>query len=421
MQAGRAEVRAVIERARAAAGLRGQGDGLLPGRDPPLQQGPAGRAAAGGRGRAGDVDRGDDREPVLRGQLRADLAFARVRARAAVGGRCAGAARPGGGARGVRAGPRASTPEALEFLAERSGGRCPDGAERAGAGLRGRGADGGVGARPRTRSSAGRSSTTARPIATTTRSRPGSRRPAGRTRRLAVLPGRDARGRRGSSVHRPADGRPGLRGHRQRRPAGAGGGHRGGARRSSTWACPSASSRWPRRRSTCRWPPSRMPPSGRSSRPASTSASTARIRRPRTCAPPPAATAATTTPTARPGHFSPQELMPDHAIGQRFYEPDDAEAGAGASAWRRSAGRAARERRVAGAWPEPVTAGLESFNPATGELLGTWPRPRPQTSGGGRGGGQVQPFWAQLTLGDRARYLSGRRRWSSTSRMRSAT
>jgi putative ATPase len=31
-------------------------------------------------------------------------------------------------------------------------------------------------------------------------------------------------------------------------------------------------------------------------------------------------------PHARPGHVSPQELMPDHAIGERFYEPDDAEA-----------------------------------------------------------------------------------------------
>ena len=31
-------------------------------------------------------------------------------------------------------------------------------------------------------------------------------------------------------------------------------------------------------------------------------------------------------PHARPGHISPQELMPDHAIGERFYDPDDAEA-----------------------------------------------------------------------------------------------
>jgi putative ATPase len=31
-------------------------------------------------------------------------------------------------------------------------------------------------------------------------------------------------------------------------------------------------------------------------------------------------------PHRRPGHFSPQELMPDGAVGQRFYTPDDAEA-----------------------------------------------------------------------------------------------
>jgi putative ATPase len=31
-------------------------------------------------------------------------------------------------------------------------------------------------------------------------------------------------------------------------------------------------------------------------------------------------------PHRRPGHISPQELMPDTAIGQRFYEPDEAEA-----------------------------------------------------------------------------------------------
>ena len=31
-------------------------------------------------------------------------------------------------------------------------------------------------------------------------------------------------------------------------------------------------------------------------------------------------------PHRRPGHFSPQELMPDSVIGERFYEPDDAEA-----------------------------------------------------------------------------------------------
>ncbi len=31
-------------------------------------------------------------------------------------------------------------------------------------------------------------------------------------------------------------------------------------------------------------------------------------------------------PHRRPGHLSPQELMPEGAIGARFYDPDDAEA-----------------------------------------------------------------------------------------------
>ena len=66
--------------ARAPARPAGAHD-LLPRRDPPLQQGPAGRAAAGGRGGAGDADRRHHREPVLRGQLGAALPRAGVRAR----------------------------------------------------------------------------------------------------------------------------------------------------------------------------------------------------------------------------------------------------------------------------------------------------------------------------------------------------
>ena len=55
----------------------GRADGLLPRRDPPLQQGPAGRAAAGRRGGPRHAHRGDDREPLLRGQLGAALALRR--------------------------------------------------------------------------------------------------------------------------------------------------------------------------------------------------------------------------------------------------------------------------------------------------------------------------------------------------------
>ena len=88
-----AEVRGVIAAGARPARRQRPADDLLPRRDPPLQQGPAGRAAAGGRGGAADADRGDDREPVLRGQLGAALALPGLRA---------------GGARPRRSSPRSS-------------------------------------------------------------------------------------------------------------------------------------------------------------------------------------------------------------------------------------------------------------------------------------------------------------------------
>jgi succinate-semialdehyde dehydrogenase/glutarate-semialdehyde dehydrogenase len=49
---------------------------------------------------------------------------------------------------------------------------------------------------------------------------------------------------------------------------------------------------------------------------------------------------------------------------------------------------------------------LESFNPATGELLGTVDTIEPkQVQSVAEDVAEVQPFWAQLTLEDRARYL----------------
>ena len=69
------DVRAVIARARDRLGGNGAADDPLHRRDPPLQQGAAGLGAARGRGRPRDADRRDDREPLLRGQLRAPLAL----------------------------------------------------------------------------------------------------------------------------------------------------------------------------------------------------------------------------------------------------------------------------------------------------------------------------------------------------------
>src|SRR3954451_10404207 len=54
----------------------------------------------------------------------------------------------------------------------------------------------------------------------------------------------------------------------------------------------------------------------------------------------------------------------------------------------------------------PGMGTLESFNPATGELIGTVETIKPdEVQGVVDDVGEVQPFWAQLSLADRARYL----------------
>ncbi len=56
--------------------------------------------------------------------------------------------------------------------------------------------------------------------------------------------------------------------------------------------------------------------------------------------------------------------------------------------------------------PVTVNADLESFNPATGERVGSVPVTAPEDVPAVVGEvAKVQPFWAQLTLADRARYL----------------
>ena len=66
---------------RAAAGGAGRADDPLPRRGPPLQQGPAGRPAALGRDRPAHPHRGHDREPVLRAERPAAVAVVAVPAR----------------------------------------------------------------------------------------------------------------------------------------------------------------------------------------------------------------------------------------------------------------------------------------------------------------------------------------------------
>ena len=163
-------------------------------------------------------------------------------------------------------------------------------------------------------------------------------------RRVAVLPRGDARGRRGPALHRAADGDPRLRGHRQRRPGGAVGGDRRRAGGRARRACPRPATRSPRRPSTSSLAPKSdaagraLAAAERHVREHGAGAVPAWLR----SGPRPGRTAAaTTTRTGMPGHVASQELLPEGVAGERFYEPDDAEAQLARAPGRRFAGRAA--------------------------------------------------------------------------------
>ena len=143
-----------------------------------------------------------------------------------------------------------------------------------------------------------------------------------RRRCLALLPGGDAGGRRGSALHRSPHGHPRLRGHRQRRSAGAAGRRRRGPGGRPGRACPSARSTSLRPASTWRWRRSPMPPTRTRARPGPRSASTAPRLLPITCATPTipapsssAAARATATRTISPVGSSDQQLLPDGSRG----------------------------------------------------------------------------------------------------------
>ena len=71
-------------------------------------------------------------------------------------------------------------------------------------------------------------------------------------------------------------------------------------------------------------------------------------------------------------------------------------AGAKSAAKRKSASRSGGRK----------SAELGSFNPATGELIGSVPTLTPaKVQGVVDDVAEVQPFWAQLSLDDRARYM----------------
>ena len=171
-----------------------------------------------------DPDRRDDREPVLRGQLRAHLPHAGLRARVADAGGDGGR-RPARARRGRRRGARRGRRADRAALRRRRAHGAQHRRDR----RRDR-------RRPRSPSRtsrtprASRRSSTTRPATSTTTSRPpsSSRCAAAIPTRRSTTSPRCSR-RRGRALHRAADDRARLRGHRQRRPARAARRGRGGA------------------------------------------------------------------------------------------------------------------------------------------------------------------------------------------------
>ena len=236
----------------------------LPRRDPPLQQGPAGRAAAVGRARRRHPDRRHDREPVVRGEQRADLAHAAVRAGAALGRRMSARLlrRAAAAPQGLDGRP-AFADEALDLLA-----RLSEGDARAALGLLesvaaaagDEGADAPLDAAAVTRLVQTRAARYDKAgeehfnIISALHKITAQQRPAGG----AVLAGADARERRGSPLRRAAPGALRQRGRRPGRPRRPGAQAMAARDAVHSWACPRVLWRWRRRRSTWRWRPRAM-------------------------------------------------------------------------------------------------------------------------------------------------------------------
>ena len=295
---------------------KAQQDALLPGR----------------RGGPRHAHRGDDREPVLRGQLGPAVSRAGLRAARALGGRRRGAAAP-------RARPRRVRPA----RGARRRGRVPRGARRRRRADRPGGPRAGVRDRARRRADHARArrGRAAAPRAHLRQAgRPPLRHDLGLDQgdarlgpgRVAVLPRGDDRVRRGPALHRPADGHPRLGGRGQRRPAGAAGRGRRGERRRARRACPRRPTRSPSARSTSRSRRSRTRPASRSAR----RASSCRSEAPAAAALPAErglpgrgaarARAGLRLPARQPAQVSDQELLPDAVVGHRFYAPGETEA-----------------------------------------------------------------------------------------------
>ena len=309
----------------------GAADGPLHRRDPPLQQGPAGRPAAGRRGRDRHPDRRDDREPLVRGQRRAAVARrGSLTLHPLTRGRHRDDPPPGAGRRRARA------------------GRAPAGGRRRGSSTGSRGARR---ATPGWRSP--RSRRPSGPPSPTRAASGGHRRDVaealGRARFAydkggedhynlasaliksvrnsdanagALLAGPADRGRGRPALHRPAALHPGLRGRRPGRPPGDGPGGGRGADRPPDRPARGAVSRSPRRRSTWPAPPSRTPSSG----PTTPRAARRRRDRPRAGPAPP--------PQRRHAADEAARLRPGISLRPRRSARPRGDAGAGPPDWK---------------------------------------------------------------------------------------
>ena len=203
----------------------------LPRRDPPLQQGAAGRAAAERRGRAPHAHRRHHREPVLRGQPAAAQPVDPLPAGTARPRRPARAGRAGPGGRG-RHGRRRERSIPSSTGRPATGGRCSTSLEVAVAlAVERRGTPAVVTVEDVTDALGVSALRYGRDdhydvISAFIKSHPGLR-----SRRRPLLAGPDAGGRRGRPVHRPPPRDPGQRGRGHGRPAGAAGGGGGRAGR----------------------------------------------------------------------------------------------------------------------------------------------------------------------------------------------
>src|SRR5215207_439753 len=102
-----------------------------------------------------------------------------------------------------------------------------------------------------------------------------------------------------------------------------------------------------------------------------------------------------------PGDWLPASTNSRVVESPRARAPDERTHAMEASSSRKTASSRSRGRKRSAS-----KKGLESFNPATGELVGTVETLTPsKVQGVVDDVAEVQPFWAQLSLEDRARYM----------------